>query len=249
MAYEDPHIVCQPWTTPDKLCCEGSGSLANCDGTTTPLTYEWTDDEVIMAASNILFARTCYRYPGVCTKRVWPCIGCCSCSSPCGCGVYRTIELTSDYPILSIVSVTIDGVAVNPALYRLDENARIVRIDGDRWPNANNLGLTAYPNSGSEVVVEYETGRDVPTQLQMAAAELACELKKACNGDTSCKLPSHVRSVTRRGVEYEVNDLQMWLMQGLTGIPIVDHAISIYGNCKKSRMYDPHGGHKTVRIS
>lgn len=249
MAYADHLVVCSNWITADRLCCEGVGTVNNCDGTSTPLVYEWTDDEYIQAASNILYARTCYRYPGVCQKTVRPCLGCCSsCSGPCGCGAeYNAIELVSDAPILSIVSVTINGTPVDPLNYRLDEDARIVRTDGDKWPTSNNLGLTNYMTNGDDVVVVYETGRPIPTELQMACSELACELKKACNGDSSCTLPSHVKSVTRRGVEYDINDLQVMLLNGYTGNPIIDYAISRYGNCPKSSMYDPTRTHRNVR--
>lgn len=250
MAYADPKVVCAPWITADKLCCEGGGNLVDCDGTSTPLQYEWSDDDLILAASNLLYARTCYRYPGVCTREVWPCLCCCSCGNhPCGCGAYYAIELTSDFPILSVVSVEVNGVPVNPADYRLDENARIVRTDGERWPECNNLGLTAPIATSDEVRVTYTTGRDIPVELQMACAELVCELKKACNGDPSCKLPSHVRSVTRRGVEMDVYDVTSLLTQGVTGNPIIDHALTVHGRCGSARMADLTRMPRNVRIS
>jgi hypothetical protein len=83
----------------------------------------------------------------------------------------------------------------------------------------------------------------------MACAELVCELKKACNGDASCKLPDHVRSVSRRGVEIEVYDAVQLLAQGLTGNPIIDHALTVYGRCKQSKMFDPTRSHRNIRIS
>lgn len=250
MAYIDPKVACAPWITPDRLCCEGGGSRVECDGTTTPLQYEWTDTELIQAASDLLYARTCYRYPGVCTRTIWPCLCCCSCGNhPCGCGAYYAIELTSDYPILSVVSVEINGVVVNPALYRLDENIRIVRTDGERWPECNNLGITNPPSSADEVKVTYTTGRTIPTMLQIACAELVCELKKACNGDATCSLPTHVKSVTRRGVEININDVIALLLQGVTGNPVIDHALTVYGRCPKASMSDLTRIHRHVRVS
>lgn len=250
MAYVDPKVVCAPWITADKLCCEGSGDLVECDGATTPLTYEWTDDQLILAASNLLFARTCFRYPGVCTRTVWPCLCCSGCGNhPCGCGAYYSINLTSDFPILGVTSITVNGVAVDPSLYRIDENARVVRTDGEEWPTCNNLGLLAPIATGEEIRVQYTTGREVPIELQMACAELVCELKKACNGDPSCALPAHVRSVTRRGVETEVYDAVALLSQGLTGNPIIDHALTVHGNCRQARMFDPTRVPRNVRIS
>jgi hypothetical protein len=249
MAYTDPRVACSPWITSDRLCCEGGNSTTDCDGVVTPLVYEWSDAELIQSASNMLFARTCFRYPGICSREVWPCIDCCSCSGPCCCGAYYAIELTSDYPILDVTSVTINGVVENPANYRLDENARIVRTDGEQWPTSNNLGLTNYATGVDEIRVVYDTGRTPPMELQMACAELVCELKKACSGDPSCSLPSHVKSVTRRGVDYEVNDVVNLLAHGLTGNPIIDHALTLYGNCPKSVMFDAAHYHRNVRIS
>jgi len=70
--------VCAPWIDTDDLCCEGAGpDVVACDGTASPLVYKWTDDDFVLAASNILFARTCFLYPGVCTDTAWPCI--CAC--------------------------------------------------------------------------------------------------------------------------------------------------------------------------
>lgn len=253
MPYVDPTVTCEVgWITPADLCCatpDGGQPIEECDGTTGTATYNWTDEQLIKAASDLLFARTCYRYPGVCTRTVWPCLSCsCHCAHPCGCGLYDAIELTSDYPILSVVSVVINGDTVPATSYRLDENARIVRIDGELWPVTNNLGLTNVPGMcQDEVLVTYTTGREPPQALKMAAAELACELKKACGADPSCALPAHVRSVTRRGVEYEINDVIALMDRGLTGNPIVDHALHTYGRCGRASLFDPTRGRLDVR--
>lgn len=239
MAYVDPTVACAPWTTPDKLCCEGSGDSVDCDGTATPLDFKWDEDQVIAAATNLLFKRTCYRFPGICTRTVIPCI----CAAVvCVCGKREhAIELTSDYPILGIGSVTIkaegepDNVLPETA-YRLDEHSRLVRIDGEPWPLC-----------WRDVVVEYTTGREPPIEYQMAAAELACELLKACRGQ-KCSLPAHVRSVARRGVEHEVWDVVALLASGLTGNPVIDHVLSAHGPCRRSRMFDPTRAHVATRV-
>lgn len=241
MAYRDPRVTCQPWITTSDLCCAGAQDRSDCDGNTVTPTYPWTDEQLIQSASNLLFARTCFRYPGICELSVWPCIGCGGCGRhPCKCGSYYAIELTSDYPILDVTSIEIDGVALDPALWRLEENARIVRLDGEPWPTCNNLGLSSGPITlGEEVIVNYTSGRVPPIELRMAAAELVCELKKACNGDESCKLPAHVRTIERRGVEMELDSIFSLLESGLTGNPIIDHALSVYGKCPGASMFDP----------
>jgi len=227
--------VCSPWTTPDKLCCEGGGTSTSCDGTSTPLVYEWTDADFILAASNILFERTCYLYPGTCPQIVWPCI-CCGCQRhPCACGTYSAIELPTDYDVLGITQITEDGVVLAPAAYRLERRNVVVRLDGLTW-NVNSFNL---PNSSAvETIVEFDAGRLPPIELEMAAAELACELKKACNGN-DCDLPPHVKSLARRGVSIDLADLSDLLKTGTTGLPMVDHAISIHGKCGGASFHDP----------
>lgn len=250
MTYSDPRVVCAPWVTPADMCCAGPQTDTDCSGTPIPLTNLWTDDELIRAASNLLYARTCYRYPGLCQSEVWPCAPCWSCgceASCCTCGPWRKMRLPTDYPIDSIVSVTIDGVPMNPADYRLDNDYWLVRLDGQSWPTANSF---ADPASGtSEFRVEYIYGRQPPIELQMAAAELACELKKACEG-SQCSLPPHVTNVTRRGVEYEIQDVTALLSGGLTGNPIIDHALKVHGNCSShGRLVDPLEAPRGYRVT
>jgi hypothetical protein len=250
VAYRDPKTVCGAgWIEPSDLCCEGEAESIDCDGESSSLVFKWTDEQLILAASNLLYARTCYRYPGVCEQVIYPCLDCCSCNrNPCGCGAYYAIELTSDFPILSVESVTINGVELDSSLYRLDENARVVKTDGLPWPTSNNLGLPLSSGSASEeVVVSYATGREPPVELKMACAELVCELKKACNGGNNCALPAHVRSVARRGVDIEVHDVVQLLAQGLTGNPIIDHALTVHGRCRKARMFDALRSTRNVR--
>lgn len=241
MTYRDPRVTCRPWITADALCCAGTQDRTDCDGDTVTPSYPWTDEQLIQAASNLLFARTCYLYPGLCEETIWPCIGCGGCGHhPCHCGSYNAIELTADYPILEVTNIAINGVTVSSDLWRLDENARIVRTDDEHWPSCNNLGLTAGPIViGDELTVTYIAGREVPVELQMACAELVCQMKKACNGDPSCQLPDHVREVTRRGVRMERDSIFSLLAVGLTGNIIIDHALSVHGNCMRARGFDP----------
>lgn len=241
MPYTDKRVTCQPWITDAQLCCAGGDDTTDCNGVVTPLVYPWTDAQYIQAASDLLYARTCYRYPGVCTFEAYPCLGgsCCS-RDDCSCCVnYPFITVPTEMPLLAVNSITIDGVPFVD--FRVDKDKKIVRTDGECWPACNTLGLPT-PNGGADVVeliVNYDTGRNPPIALQMAAADLVCELKKACNESDTCALPAHVKNIKRRGVEVEVQDITSLLMEGLTGIPSVDHAIAVYGKCPKQRAYDP----------
>lgn len=238
MAYSDPRVVCSPWVDADDLCCAGDTDVDDCaTGLPVPLVYPWTDAELIEAASNLLFARTCYTYPGLCDVTVWPCIDChCHCH-PCACGTWSKLNLPTDFPVQSITEVRIDGIALDPSDYRLDRSMWLVRMDGERWPSCNSFGL---PNSSSsEIQVDMVVGREPPIQLKIAAADLVCELKKACNGSDTCALPPHVRNIIRRGVEIEIDDITSLFKDGLFGIPSIDMAIKQFGCHHHGSVYDP----------
>lgn len=238
MAYLDPRVVCSPWVEDTKLCCAGDASVDDCaTGLPVPLVYKWTDAELILAASNLLFARTCYVYPGLCSVTVWPCNDChCNCH-PCACGTWSKLDLPTDYPIQEITEVRIDGVALDPADYRLDRSQWLVRMDGERWPTCNSFAL---PNtSSSEIQVDMVVGREPPIELQIAAADLVCEIKRACNGSADCVLPPNVRSLVRRGVELEFENITDLFNTGQFGIPSVDMAIKNYGCHHHGSVYDP----------
>lgn len=244
MPYSDPRSVCDSWITGAELCCEGGVEVDDCDPLTppVPLVFPWTDDQLALAASNILYGRTCYKFPGQCERTVWPCIDChCHCH-PCACGTWSVLKLPTSYPVLSIEEVRIDGVPMNPLDYRLDMYKWLVRMDGEHWPACNSFGL---PNTNSvEIQVDVTVGREPPIELKMAAADLACELKKACNADDTCALPPHVRAIARRGVSIEIDDITSLFKDGLFGIPSVDMAIKIHGNCSYSgSLFDPAKRH------
>lgn len=240
--------VCAPWVTPDKLCNEGSGTTTDCEsGTPAPLVFKWPPEDVILAASNILYARTCYRYPGACAYEVWPCIegNCMSDYRPCApCVRWDAIQLTEMMPVIAVTQVTEDGVELDPSAYRL-EGRYLVRIDGQRWKR-NTFGL---PNvEGVETIVSFTAGRVPPIELQMAAADLADEMLKACNGQ-DCSLAPNVKGFARRGVQVDLVSIEDSMKTGLTGIASVDRAIEVHGRCGGATMHDPAArplGLKTV---
>lgn len=240
MAYADAYQVCSPWIDPTDLCCEGVQTFDDCADGEQPLEFPWTDEQYILAASNLLFQRTGRRWPGLCEKTVYPCVRCNCRRGPCGRGCYFAIRLGRDFPVQSIGEVKIDGVILDPAAYRIDSDQDLVRIDGDQWPLCNTLGL---PTSGpvcAELLVTYTAGRMPPIEGKLAAQELACEMKRACNGDDTCALPDHVRSLSRRGVSMELQDVAQLLQDGLTGNPTVDRFIEVHGRAKTRTMFvDP----------
>lgn len=238
--------VCSPWTNPCRLCCQGVTETHQCDNSVTEDTYSWNDYDYILAASNILFEKTCYLFPGVCENKVWPCSRCSCRHHPCACGLYSAVELPTDYDVLSIVEVKIGNTVIDPSAYRVERRNWLVRLDGQVWPVANSFGL---PDTNvEEFTVSYEHGRIPPIQLKMAAAELACHLKKACDGD-KCDLPANVTHIARRGVEIDLVDLQEMMKSGSTGLPMVDFAVSMYAPCPNMKMFDPAKGPRGWQVS
>ena len=242
--------VCAPWLDPDSLCCSGATFVEPCDGSAdVEQTYPFCDSDYVWAASNILFARTCFLYPGVCTASIWPCIDPCAINHyPCHtcCGPFQIeLPIALGYTAFDVVitqTETIDGVpgapvVIDPSRYRLERKRFVVFVDGTHFLR-NNFGI----GDGIETVISYSYGTAPPVELVMAAHDLACELKKACSGDGDCKLPPHVRAVSRQGLQIEMVDLQRMLMSDKTGIPSVDYALSVHGHCHGSLFADPAEG-------
>lgn len=240
--------VCAPWAAPEDLCCEGDQTIDDCVDGQVALDFKWTDDDFILAASNLLYARTGFRWPGACQFTVWPCVdGCSSAHHPCvSCCSYEAIELPTDYPVVSVDLIDEGGVILPDTDYRLERGNIVVRTDGLRWQR-NTFGLPGA--SGIETTVTFTAGTAPPIEGQMAAAALACEMKKACNEGT-CALPSNVRSFVRRGVAVELNDILKLMSNGLTGIDAVDRFLATWEPFGQgSTMFDPASKPRGYRTS
>lgn len=238
-----PVEFCEPWITADRMCCPDVEPVDCATGDPVEVVYPWTDDEIIEAATGMLFRQTCHLFPGHCEIVVRPCAYCGCSRKKCGCGRYVYIDLQDTYPIITVDEVLIDGAVVDPSAYRVDDYRRLVRVDGECWPGCNDLSSAdTEPNTFS---VAYTAGRRPPIELQMAAAELACELKRACNGG-DCRFPSNVTQVSRQGVTLNIDALESAVAGGVSGIAIVDAAVRRY-NCSRSKARVWHPSLKQAR--
>ena len=163
------------------------------------------------------------------------------CGDRCGCGPLSKVDLPG-YPVTEILEVKIDG-DVLPAVdangnpnYRLDRWEWLVRMDDPtnpgmprRWPSCQNLALDE--TQPGTFAVTYRWGV-APPQLGIdAAAQLACELYKACGGGGSdCQLPTNTIRVQRQGVTVERNLLLAFLGDRTkpTGLPMLDLFLGTY---------------------
>jgi hypothetical protein len=160
-------------------------------------------------------------------------------SNSCACRPLDRIKL-SGYPVREITEVKIDGFVVDPATYRLDDRRWLVRVpdplDPDthlRWPACQAMGLP--DDEEGTFSVTYRYGQDAPPLGIHAAAQLGCELYKACSGQ-QCALPTGTTRVNRQGITIEKPAFYSWGFTGKnprgvpeswnTGMSLVDHFLN-----------------------
>jgi hypothetical protein len=151
-------------------------------------------------------------------------------------------------PVSRIVSVEIDGVAMNPIDYRVDNSAILVRMDGKAWPL--NQDMRASAGEKNTFVVTYFKGSAPDNMVDYAAGVLAKEFLLSVQQDKKCRLPSRVTAVTRQGVSYTL-DLTMF-ENGATGITEVDMIVSTYNPYKlktASKVYSVDDARHRVTTS
>lgn len=230
MTIEPEAGPCAPWLTTDQLE----------DCWTVPAdASEALIAMAIDAASDLLFQRSARRFPGECTDTVIP-VGACGggmvAAMPNGSGGLSLAPIPSShahggmccagghrielgaYPITAITEVRVDGVVLDPAAYRVDDWAVLVRLDGGMWPCCNN-GTEDPPH----LAVDFTFGQAPPGSGVLAAVALTRELVKAtCPSGGPCALDQRVQSLSREGVTITIPGLVDTLREGRTGIPAVD---------------------------
>lgn len=242
------------WDVPDPLCCDTWATLS-------PAVQAAANDY----AATILWAATGRQY-GLCEVTVRPCgmrkcqdggaefFGYdwsggtwvpyifegqwfnCACPGMCCCDPRCQVRLMG--PVEAIVEVTIGGIAVDPATYRVDDNHWLVRTAGECWPQCSDMDT----DDGDNVfTVTYLRGTPVPNALLQAGATLKCEWGKACVG-ADCRLSNRVTSAARQGITINMVDPQDLLDSGMTGLWEVDsviRALNPYNLQQRLRIYAP----------
>jgi hypothetical protein len=113
--------------------------------------------------------------------------------------------------VTSVVSVTVDGVLLDPSAYRVSAAGWLERTDGGQW---------AVCSATTEVL--YRHGSPPPRGGVDAAVTLAIELAKDFYGLKGCKLPRRVTAITRQGVSLDLADPGQFLERGHVGLMSVD---------------------------
>ena len=103
----------------------------------------------------------------------------CTCGGDtCGCGALCQLELPR--PIGAVQEVKIDGVIVDPWTYRVDDGRWLIRLNGECWPDCQDLSLA--DTEVGTFSVTYLNAIPVDSLGQYAGGVLACEFAKACSG-------------------------------------------------------------------
>jgi len=224
-------------------------------------------DDAAQIAQELLFQLSGRIFPGIGVRSVRPCATDCACGwqvlsrghivwsdswhgdwqgwwcndMPCGCWPLSRVKLAG-YPVQTVTAVKIDGAAVDPATYRLDNHRWLTRVrdpaDPDtvlHWPSCQNLDLP--DTEDGTFSVSYTYGQNPPQIGIDAAAQLACELYKECAGE-ACALPKGTTQVSRQGVTINKPAFAAWAFQegrvaGMgrgwhTGMPLVDAFLNAF---------------------
>lgn len=167
-------------------------------------------------------------------------LGTCGCGpaaitgmSSCSCSG-ADISIPDD--VASIVSVTIDGVTLDPATYTLS-GGYLTRTDGQVWPTLQNFALPL--GQAGTWSITYMQGTAVPDDLNDAAGLYACQIGAAVTGG-NCQLPNRVQSITRQGLDIQYIDPGNYLQENRTGYDLVDSIIA---------TYNPHGLIQRPRVA
>jgi hypothetical protein len=159
--------------------------------------------------------------------------------------------------LTAIDEVKIDGVVLDPSLYRIDDYRYLVKLPDaegnyDPFPCCQNIRLA--DTEADTFAVTFTYGTPPPTPGVLAAAQLACELALACSPETigKCRLPQRVTSIARQGITMAVLDPFDFLSDGKTGLYLVDLFLRTYNPNRLRRraaVLSPDVGRKVRRIT
>jgi hypothetical protein len=215
---------CVPWEA-DTSCCDDWDDL-------DPI----LQDRSVVLAWDTIRALTAGRV-GFCPATVRPCLSepCNVCAGEwmrpmirdgqwlntiCGtpeCSCVRLCEIVFPGSIARIEEILLDGITLDPMLFRVDNGNRLVRQDGQCWPSCQRMDCAL--GEVCTLGITYTPGIVPDAGGLYAAGVLACEYSKACSGQ-KCRLPSSVTSIARQGVSFAMSTGMF--PDGQTGIREVD---------------------------
>lgn len=207
---------CEPWATWEQVTGCSPVDLADVDVDVQALTLEM--------ATAMLYDLTRQRYPGICEVTRVVCPPCrCGSLRNCCCGPRHVIDLGSEYPVTEVSEVVIDGVALDPADYRVDDWRWLVKLSTGPWPT----GMKPETNGDTyRIEVTWSFGVEPPAGAQRAAALYAAYIAMTCD-PAACRTPDGAVTLVREGVTYQLKDPAEALKDGKTGIYLVDFWVAV----------------------
>lgn len=159
------------------------------------------------------------------------------CGDTCSCTVLDEALLPA--PTRSVLQVRMDGEIMDPTTYRVDENRKLVRLDGGLWSLCQDMAADdSQPGTWSVTIT---VGEDVPLLAQRALGQLAMEFTKDCLGE-DCALPWEVSSISRQGVSVVFNGSEdVRNIIGQMGLRFVDLFVATYNPHRldsRAKVYD-----------
>lgn len=242
---------CSPWVE--------AADVAACCGLEVGSENLEALEQAASDASDVLFSLSGSQFRGLCGPvTVRPCSTRNPCYSglvwpndhrrTCGCSGLSEVLLPG-YPVIEIAEVKIDGDTQPPDEYRLDGYRKLVRLAdafgaAQAWPSCQRLDLADTEERTFSVTYYYGTAP--PNIAVGAAAELACELYRACGGDDAgeCRLPAGTTKVVRQGITIERPALVSFLATKQTGLVKVDAFLAAFGSSgqrRRSAIWSPDG--------
>jgi len=164
-------------------------------------------------------------------------IPCGVCREECGCGPIS--ELILDPFASSIIQVKVDGKVLPADAYRVDDWRRLVRVDGQEWPDCQYLDRP--DTAPGPFSVSYWTGTPPDPGAWFALTDLSVEMWKACQ-NKPCRLGENVRQVAKAGVTYDLDTVYESIREGRTGLKRVDlwiFSVNPHGLRRRMRVYSP----------
>lgn len=242
-----PRVGCADWTTPAAV--KALPPYADCvDALLTPaiklaslVLFELTGEQWVGSYDYVVRPSSrSLRYDGPASLTlnagyVWRRPGSwCTCHydanrSDLGCGVYSIVGLPH-YPVTSITSVIVNGTTLAGTAYTLLENSWLLRVDGFGWPCCQDI--TRPITEQGTWQLSYAAGEVPPDAAVLAANIYAGEVALGLAGNSACRLPKRVQTITRQGVSAVVFDPMQFIQDGKVGIPEVDvliHAVNPEG--------------------
>jgi hypothetical protein len=171
----------------------------------------------------------------------------CACAGACDCRARCRAWLPG--PVSSVTEVVVDGIVIDPSLYRVDNREYLIGLGDQCWPDCQNMNLES-PEVGT-FEVTYLRGTPLPLAGQIAAGIMACEFAKACSGG-ACSLPQNLSTLARQGIEVTMVNPTDLLDIGLTGIAEVDLWIRSVNPDRKThrpKVYSPDLHYPAMRTS